>query len=74
MALQEFTYLQTIDFDHIGTYAIKYNAYYEDYPVNEIESQAFTVDILPACPQPLSITPSTPANQVYTVTDNPLIF
>ena len=34
----EFTYLQTFDFAHIGTYDIKYNAYYENYLVNAIES------------------------------------
>ena len=71
---KQFTYLQTIDFDHIGRYDIKYNAYYQDYSVNEIESDRFIINILPACPQPLSIISSTPTDQVYTLTDNPLIY
>ena len=65
----EFTYLQTIDFNHIGEYRIKYRAYFELYQTNFVESEAFVVEILSACPQPLSITPSNPIGQDYTVTD-----
>ena len=45
----EFTYLQTTDFAHIGTYFIKYYGYYENYPLNSIESVAFTVVISDPC-------------------------
>lgn len=70
----EFTFLQTIDFDHIGVYDIIYEAYYESYVAVKVVSSAFQVEILDACPQPLSILPSTPVNQVYTVTDNALVY
>lgn len=48
--------LQTIDYAHIGTYDIRYRAYYENYGGTiDIHSQPFQVEILPACPQPTSI-------------------
>ena len=65
----EFTYLQTIDFNHIGEYKIKYRAYFELYQTNFVESEAFVVEILSACPQPLSVTPSSPIDLDYTITD-----
>lgn len=34
----EFTYLSSVDFNHIGVYDIIYRAYYELYPSNYIES------------------------------------
>ena len=71
----QFAALLTTDYNHVGIYDIAYTIYYEDYPGNKVDSPTFfTHEILLACPQATTFTPSNPDAQTYTLTDTQLSY
>ena len=67
----QFSVLQTQDVTKAGLYLISYKAYHKNYAANfEEKASAFVITVINPCDAPVSVTPSIPVDQTYTITQN----
>ena len=67
---------QSDNLDLIGSYAIKYRAYFTDYPENQIESpEPFVITVEDPCASGItSITKPDFEDQVYTIANDEVVY
>jgi len=65
----QFSVLQTSDVTKAGLHPISYKAYHTNYAANfEEKASAFVITVIDPCDAPVSVTPSIPVDQTYTIT------